>query len=250
MNTIPKPGAGSTPQRVSFLAHHWQKLVATAIWLTLAGCFVGYGRLAGRSATETLHDLVELLRTPIGPLLYILIYTVRPLAFFSAVVVTLLGGAIWGPIAGTLFVVIGSNMSATLAYGFGRAFGQGVLPERNQGSTHSVLSRYAERLRQNAFSTILVMRLIYLPYDLVNYMAGFLRVPYRPYLIASILGSLPGTLTFVLAGASLNIDDIFAGRFTISAINPWTLVLSAGLFIAGIVISRLLQRTEQKQINA
>ncbi|MFV9507319.1 MAG: hypothetical protein AB4911_22435 [Oscillochloridaceae bacterium umkhey_bin13] len=40
----------------------------------------------------------------------------------------LLGGAIWGPLWGTLFVVIGSNMSATLAYSFGRVFGQGVIP--------------------------------------------------------------------------------------------------------------------------
>lgn len=230
----------------SFLARHWQKLVAAAIWLVLVGAFLGYSLLTERSATETLGDLVGLLRTPVGPLIYILIYTLRPLAFFSAVVVTLLGGAIWGPLWGTLFVVIGSNMSASLAYGFGRAFGQGILPEANKGAASGVVSRYAERLRQNAFSTILVMRLIYLPYDLVNYLAGFLRVPYRPYVVASILGSLPGTLTFVLAGASLDIDDIFAGRFSISAINPWTLVLSAVLFVGGIVISRWLRRTEQE----
>lgn len=235
----------AAPARGSFVARHWQKLVAAAIWLVLVGCFVGYSLITGSTPTQTLRALVDLLRTPLGPLLYILIYTLRPLAFFSAVVVTLLGGAIWGPIFGTLFVVVGSNMSATLAYAFGRAFGQGMLPE-GQGDAGGVAGRYAARLRQNAFSTILVMRLIYLPYDLVNYLAGFLRVPYRPYLLASILGSLPGTLTFVLAGASLNIDDIFAGRFSISAINPWTLVLSAVLFMGGIVISRLLRRTEQE----
>lgn len=228
----------------SFLARHWQKLVAAVIWLALAGGFLAYSLITGRTPTQTVGDLVGLLRTPLGPLLYILIYTLRPLAFFSAIVVTLLGGAIWGPVWGTLFVVVGSNMSATLAYLFGRAFGQGVLPEGNTNAAGGIVSRYAERLRANAFSTILVMRLIYLPYDLVNYLAGFLRVPYRPYLIASILGSLPGTLTFVLAGASLNIDDILAGRFSISAINPWTLVLSAALFVAGIVISRLLRRRE------
>ena len=92
--------------------------------------------------------------------------------------------------------------------------------------------------------TVLVMRLIYLPYDLVNYLAGFLRVPYRPFILASIFGSLPGTLTFVLAGASLDIDDIFAGNFSIAAINPWTLVLSLVLFVGGLAVSRLLRRKE------
>ncbi len=226
----------------AWLGRHWQKLVAATIWLALVGSFLAYSVIAGRTPTETVGDLLGLLRTPLGPLLYIVIYTLRPLAFFSAIVVTLLGGAIWGPAWGTLFVVIGSNMSATLAYGFGRALGQGLLPEGERDG--GFVSRYAGRLRQNAFGTILVMRLIYLPYDLVNYLAGFLRVPYRPYLLASVLGSLPGTLTFVLAGASLNIADILAGRFSISAINPWTLVLSAALFVGGIVVSKVLQRRE------
>jgi uncharacterized membrane protein YdjX (TVP38/TMEM64 family) len=232
--------------RTSFLARHWQKLVAALIWLVLAGSFIAYSAISGRTPTETLRDLVDLLRTPLGPLLYILIYTLRPLAFFSAIVVTLLGGAIWGPVWGLLYVVLGSNMSATLAYGFGRAFGQGILPTGEADATGGIIGRYAERMRQNAFPTILVMRLIYLPYDLVNYLAGFLRVPYRPYILASVLGSLPGTLTFVLAGASLNIDDIFAGRFSISAINPWTLVLSAVLFVAGIVVARLLRKADSR----
>lgn len=237
--------SAAAPGRDGFLARHWQKLVAAAIWLTLAGGFLAYSLITGSTPTETLQAIVELLRTPAGPLIYILIYTLRPLAFFSAIVVTLLGGAIWGPLWGTLFVVIGSNMSATLAYGFGRAFGQGLLPEGEAGAGEGFVGRYAGRLRASAFTTVLVMRLIYLPYDLVNYLGGFLRVPYRPFILASILGSLPGTLTFVLAGASLDIDDIFAGNFSISAINPWTLVLSAALFVAGIAISRLLRRREQ-----
>jgi uncharacterized membrane protein YdjX (TVP38/TMEM64 family) len=242
---VEKSSAAAAPaHRDSFLARHWQKLVAAAIWLTLAGSFLGYSLITGSSPTETLHGVIELLRTPFGPLLYILIYTLRPLALFSAVVVTLLGGAIWGPFWGTLFVVIGSNMSATLAYVFGRAFGQGVLPEGE--AKQGFVSRYAERLRANAFTTVLMMRLIYLPYDLVNYLAGFLRVPYQPFILATILGSLPGTLTFVLAGASLDIDDIFAGNFSISAINPWTLLFSAVLFVGGILLSRLLRQREER----
>lgn len=86
--------------------------------------------------------------------------------------------------------------------------------------------------------------LIDLPYDLVNHLGGFLRVPYRPFILASTLGSLPGTPTFVPTGPSLDIDDIFAGKFSVAAINPWTLVLSAVLFVAGLMISRPLRRRE------
>lgn len=241
--SLPHPDSPSEAQRSHVLARHWQKAVAATIWMALAGGFFGYAAITGSTPAATLQALVDLLRSPIGPLIYILIYTLRPLAFFSAVVVSLAGGAIWGPVWGTVFVVIGSNMSATLAYGFGRVLGRGVLPD--DAANGGVIGRYTGRLRTNAFAAILIMRLIYLPYDLVNYLAGCLRVPYRPFLVGSILGALPGTLTFVLAGASLNLDDILAGRFSVSAVNPWSLALSAALFVGGLAIARLLRRREQ-----
>jgi uncharacterized membrane protein YdjX (TVP38/TMEM64 family) len=236
---LSKAAAGSI---AGFLARHWPKLVAAAIWLTLAGSALGYSLLTGRSPTATLRDIVDLLRTPPGALLYVLVYTLRPLAFFSSTVVTVLGGAIWGPSWGMLLAVVGSNMSATLAYGFGRAFGRGILPADEAGGRAGIAGRYAARLRANAFTTVLVMRLIYLPYDLVSYLGGLLRVPYRPFILASVLGSLPGTVAFVLAGASLDVDDVFAGTFSLAAINPWTLAFAAVLFAVGLASSRLLRR--------
>ena len=243
---MPHQSSAPLHRRDGSLAHHRQTIIASAIWLALAGAFLGYSLSSGASPTETLQAAIDLLRTPFGPLIYILIYTLRPLAFFSAVIVTLIGGAIWGTFWGTLFAIIGPNMSATLAYWFGRAFGSGVLPEGKAGALEGMVGRYTRRLQANAFSAILMMRLIYLPYDLVNYLAGFLRIPYRPYLLGSVIGALPGTLTFTLAGASLALDDILAGRFSISVVNPWTLACSAGLFIAGVVIARMLRRKEQQ----
>ena len=35
-----------------FLARHWQKLLAAAIWLTLAGSFLGYSLVTGSTPTE------------------------------------------------------------------------------------------------------------------------------------------------------------------------------------------------------
>ncbi|MBC8160814.1 MAG: TVP38/TMEM64 family protein [Roseiflexaceae bacterium] len=233
------PSTPPTPP--TWLARNWQKLLAALIWAALIGSFALYAAISGRSALQILQDGVALLRTPLGPVLYVFIYMLRPLALFSATVLTLLGGAIWGPLLGTLYTIIGANLSATVAYVFGRLLGQGVLPE---GQSAGVIGRYAERMRANAFSTVLVMRLIFLPYDLVNYLAGFLRVAYQPFILATIIGSLPGTLTFVLAGSSVDIDDIFAGRVSPSLFNPWALAASAALFVAGLAFARLLKRRD------
>ena len=38
-------------RRAGVLARHWQKLVAAAIWLTLAGSFLAYSLLTGSAPT-------------------------------------------------------------------------------------------------------------------------------------------------------------------------------------------------------
>lgn len=228
----------------SFWSRHWQKIFAALIWLALVGSFVGYSFWSGKGPTEILRDVVTLLESPAGPLLYIFLYSIRGLAFFSAVVLTLLGGAIWGPIFGVIYTVIGANLSATVAYTFGYFLGQGVISESDD---EGVVSQYANRLRRNAFQTVLIMRLIYLPYDLVNYLGGFLRISYKEFILGTILGSLPGTITFVLAGASIDLTDVFEGNFDVSVLNPWAMGASVVLFVGSLYFSRWLKRREARR---
>jgi uncharacterized membrane protein YdjX (TVP38/TMEM64 family) len=236
----------SVQRSSSFWSRNWQKVVAASIWVALVGSFLGYGAITGNAPTDTLRQLVELMQTPLGPLIYIFIYMLRPLAFFSAVVLTLLGGALFGPIFGVLYTVIGSNLSATIAYLLGFFLGKGMIDE-NQ--TEGIVGRYINPMRNNSFETILTMRFLFLPYDLVNYLGGILRVDYKAFILATILGSIPGTISFVLAGASVNVADVFAGTAS-PDFNPWTLVASALLFVAGIGISRYFKRREAARMKA
>ncbi len=239
------------PQHQSFLQRNWQKMLAVAIWVFLVGSFFVYATVQHGSPfafNDTLQDLVGLLQSPLGPIVYIVIYMLRPLAFFSAVVLTLLGGAIWGPVWGVLLTIVAANASAGVAYGLGAFLGEGLIKSATSDDADDTgwVSRYTRRMRDNAFVTVLLMRLVYLPYDLVSYLAGFLRVPFLPFIAATALGSLAGTITFVLLGASLNLDEIFAGNFTAS-LNPWTLVFSAVLFVASIALSRYFRGREASQ---
>ncbi|RRR69277.1 MAG: TVP38/TMEM64 family protein [Candidatus Viridilinea halotolerans] len=237
------PTPHPAPQHPNLLVRHWQAFVAALIWLGLGCMVVAYALLTASGPQQVANDVVYLLRGPLGPLFYLIIYSLRPLTFFPAGVLTILGGSLWGTAWGMFFAVLGSNMSASLAYLFGRAFGHGMLPSSAQnGPTARVVKRYTVRLWANAFPTILFMRMIYIPYDIVNYLAGFLRVPFRPFLLATFLGALPGTFSFVLAGAALDIDDILAGNFQASTINPWTLAASVVLLVVGIAVARWLRR--------
>ncbi|MCE7990053.1 MAG: TVP38/TMEM64 family protein [Caldilinea sp. CFX5] len=232
----------------SFLRKHGQKVVAAVFWLLLVGSYGWYYRANGLTTETALLQIVNLLDSPFGPLLYIFIYTLRPLIFFSAAVLTIASGAIFG--AGSVFnlalavlyTVIGSNLSATVAYSVGRFFGQGLLAEGDSENS-GLLQRYTDRMRQNSFETILIMRFIFLPYDLVNYLAGILRIDWKAFILATILGSIPGTIAFVSFGASIDIKELAMGKTP--QFNPWVLFFGVVIFMVSLAISRYFKKRER-----
>ena len=224
----------------SFLKQHGAKLVALLFWLSLLVGYWVYSQQNDLTLAESLRQVAGWLTGSwYGPVLYIVIYVLRPLLLFPATIVSLLSGFLFGPILGVVYTVIGSNSSAMLAYGVGRYFGQGVLDaEQSSG----LIQKYAQRLRENSFEAVLVMRLIFLPYDLVHYIAGFLKIDWRAFLLATIIGSIPGTISIVLLGSSFGtLDELLAGEVSL---NPVALAVSIILIVVSLAISRTLKRRE------
>lgn len=222
---------------------HWQKIIALAGWLLLLAGYQWYAWQRDLTALEAATALIAFIATsPWGPLLYILAYTVRPLVLFPALLLSAGGGWLFGPLLGLLYATIGSNLSATVAYLIGRFFGQGLLqPEAAQSG--GLVQRYAERMRAQSFVTILTMRFVLVPYDLVNYLAGLLRIDFRAFLLATVLGSIPGSVAFVLAGASAYAagGPSFSG---LPSFDPRVFAASAALFVLSLGIARLIKRRE------
>lgn len=104
------------------------------------------------------------------------------------------------------------------------------------------MQRYSKRLRENSFETVFLLRLLFVPYDLVNYLSGFLRIHWGAFIVATALGALPGTLAFTLFGASI---EQFDGG--IPALNPWVLVASVALFLFSLGLSRVIKRWSAKK---
>ncbi|HYF62157.1 MAG TPA: VTT domain-containing protein [Herpetosiphonaceae bacterium] len=220
----------------SWLARHWQKGLALLFWAALAGGYAWYAWSRGLAPLEVAERLIGLLRGPAGPLIYIAVYLARPLVLFSATLLTVVGGIAFGPVLGVIYTVIGANGSALVAYAVGRFFGN----ERPGGA--GILDRYAARMRENSFLTVMTLRFLFLHYDLVNYLAGFLRIGWRPFLLATALGSLPGTLAFVLFGASFQ-GNLAAAEFKVD----WRVFAASALIFAfSIGLSRYFRRREAR----
>jgi uncharacterized membrane protein YdjX (TVP38/TMEM64 family) len=126
-----------------------------------------------------------------------------------------------------LYTIVASNISSTIAFFVGHFFGEGLL--KDDGSD-GLVQRYARRMRENSFETVMIMRFIFLPYDFVSYLSGFLKIKFISFILATALGSIPGTIAFVGFGASI---ESFDG--VLPKLNPVTLGVVTGTTLLSLV---------------
>jgi len=231
----------------SFLARHKEKIFAAVLWVSILVAFIGYAIGNGLGIFEALKSvtvqLVDLMTNSAwGPLIFLLAYATRPIFLFSAGLLSVAGGFLFGPLWGIIYTVIASNLSAMVAYMIGRFFGSNLLDD---DASAGIIQNYADRMRENSFFTILTMRLAFLPYDLVNYIAAFLNIDWKPFLLATALGSLPGTIAFSLFGASLTEFDGSTPEFDFRI-----LAVGVGIFIISLVISRFFKQREENKTKS
>ncbi len=231
-----------SPQK-SWFQQHAQKLVVFLFWALLIAGYQWYAHSNQLSSLEVAQKLLDFLTDGFwGPLIYIGLYALRPLILFPSTVLTLAGGFVFGPVPGVIYTIIASNISSTIAFFVGRYFGEGMFKDEKTlkvSETFRVLQGYARRMRDNSFETVMIMRFIFLPYDAVSYLAGFLRIKYWPFILATALGSIPGTMAFIGFGASI---ESFDG--TLPKLNPVTLGFSFVIFIVSIALSRIFKKRE------
>lgn len=168
-------------------------------------------------------------------LIYIVFYTVRPLILFPASLLTIASGLVFGPGLGILFTIVGENASANFAFFLARWFGREIVASRE--AEGSLAAKWDERLRRNGLVTVLVMRLIYLPFDLVNFACGLTSMRQLDFAIGTFFGILPALVSFVLFGGVAAASN--QNRFL-------TLGLAILFFFLGLVIARFVRSREQE----
>lgn len=222
---------------------HAKRAIVGITWLSAVVGWVVYQRSTGLGTVGALESFIDLVRGQWWAiLLFIVVYAVRPLVLFPASLLTITGGLLFGPVFGVLATVIGANASAMVAYWLARSLG---FERKEDPDTAGLLARWSTRMREESFVTIMIMRFAFLPFDLVNYAAGLLRIRPVAFLLATAIGSIPGTISFTLAGAS--IESIMTGP---SGVDPTVLIASVVLFVLSIAISRIVKRREAANNDA
>ena len=133
----------------------------------------------------------------LAPLLFMVLYALATVSFFPGSVLTLLGGALFGPVLGTFYNLTGATLGALLAFLIARYLASDWVEQKTTGRARTLVKGVeAEGWRFVAF-----VRLVPLfPFNLLNYLLGLTRIPFLQYVIASYVFMLPGAIAYTYLG--------------------------------------------------
>lgn len=178
---------GTTSLRITILAGAIAALLALA-WLLP----VGQGTTA----------LAERLRGagPAGVLIFIAVYVAAEVALVPGSLLTMAAGYAYGPVGGLLVASPASVLAATIAFLLGRT----VLRQwvRKKIAASPTLRAVDRAIGRSSLKLILLLRLSpAIPFNVLNYALGLSEVNLGRYVLASLVGMLPGTWLYVYLGS-------------------------------------------------
>jgi len=174
-------------------------LVAAAIVFIAAG---GHKYLTFTTLSENRGWLCSLVKRWgfAADLVYIASYGILvALSVPGGAVLTIAGGFLFGTWIGTLCAIIGATSGATAIFLAARG-GLGGLAQR----AGPLVAKLEAGFRADAFNYLLVLRLVPIfPFWLVNLVPALVGVRLRTYVMATLLGIIPGTFVFASLGNGL-----------------------------------------------
>jgi len=139
----------------------------------------------------------------------------------GALVLTLLGGAIFGFVTGTILVVISATIGATIAFLVARY----LFDDLVQNKMGERLAKIRENFRKEGWLYLFSMRLVpVIPFFAINLLMGLTSIKVATYFIASLIGMAPGTMVFVNAGTQLAKLDSLKGLLSPALIASFVLL--------------------------
>lgn len=133
--------------------------------------------------------------------LFILAFAVTTMLLVPGSLMTLAGGALFGPWLGTLINVLGASLGAIGAFLIARFVAGHWVRERIEASQAERFKRILAGVEEEGWRFVAFTRLVPLfPYFLLNFAYGFTRIGLWPYTLSSIIFGIPGAAAFTWFG--------------------------------------------------
>lgn len=152
---------------------------------------------------QNLEPLIQKLQHhQLGAVIMVSIFVIGGMVFFPVTLMIALTAAVFGPVYGFFYALLGSLLSAVASFAIGdklnRSFLHGLLKGKKFRRINRLLSEYG------IFSVVFVRMVPVAPFTIVNLAAGMSSINLRDFIYGTLLGMAPGILMLALVGDRLN----------------------------------------------
>lgn len=188
------------------------RLIRLAVLVLALAAIIVVVRLTGLTSLLSLDNLGRLRDYiegfgPAAPLVFILGYAVATVAFLPGTPLTLLAGLAFGPVLGTLYVMVGATMGLTLAFLVARYAARGLVASWVEENER--LQRLDGEVERQGWRILVITRLVPLfPFNLQNYAYGLTKIGLGTYVLVSAICITPGVIAYTFAGGSVTSGDL------------------------------------------
>jgi uncharacterized membrane protein YdjX (TVP38/TMEM64 family) len=177
---------------------------------------------------------------PWAPLAYILIFLLAPALLLPGAPITIAGGAIFGPIWGTVYSAVGATGGATIAFLISRH----LAGEWAELKARGIVKRLKQGVEEEGWRFVAFTRLVpFFPFNLLNYGFGLTRIKLSHYVVASFFCMIPGAAAYSLIG--------YAGREVVLGGEGLMLKISVafGMMLFLSMLPRLLRQLRKPEAS-
>lgn len=173
-------------------------------WLAFAVILLGFGAAARFLPVDqwlgAFNEWVGQLG-PWGVVVFIAVYVLATVLLLPGSILTLGAGFVFGLGWGLFAVSIGSTLGAALAFLVSRFVARRRIEAMAGGN--ETFQRIDRAIGEQGAKLVFLLRLSpVIPFNLSNYFYGLTSVGFWPYVLASWIGMLPGTLLYVYLGTA------------------------------------------------
>jgi len=195
---------------------------------------------------ERLVAVLAALRSPAGALAFVPLYALWVTLLLPGVWASMLAGALYGPLWGSVLVFIGACLGAEAAFLIGRHWLREWTQRRLQALPR--LRAVEQAVSREGLKLVLLTRLSpAFPFSLLNLAYGLSAVSLRDYSLG-LIGILPGTVLFcglgALAGDVARFGSVLAGQ---ADAGTWGLRVVGVLATVAVVV--LVGRAAQRALQ-
>ena len=132
-----------------------------------------------------------------GPIVFMLIYVTGTVVFLPGAVLTLAGGALFGPVFGAFYNLTAATIGAMISFLAARYLAHDWVEKKTGGR----MKQLKQGVEGEGWKFVAFVRLVPLfPFNVLNYALGLTKIKFSHYSIATYIFMLPGAIAYTYLG--------------------------------------------------